>query len=83
MLNGFEAQGVTRDGRKFWMALTARLTRDPEHGDYIDGSLVDISERMQREQADKQREIAERLRGLEGVENAEPNLIATIGTESN
>jgi PAS domain S-box-containing protein len=59
LLNGFEAQGVTRDGRRFWMALTARLSRDPENGDYIDGSLVDISERMEREQADKQREIAE------------------------
>ncbi|MDH3641947.1 MAG: ATP-binding protein [Gammaproteobacteria bacterium] len=59
LLNAFEAQGVTRDGRTFWMALTARLSRDPEHGDYIDGSLVDISERIEREQADKQRQVAE------------------------
>ena len=59
LLNAFEAQGVTRDGRTFWMALTARLSRDPENGDYIDGSLVDISERIEREQADKQRQIAE------------------------
>jgi len=59
LVNGFEAQGVTRDGKVFWMALTARLSRDAEQGDYIDGSLIDISERMEREQADKQREIAE------------------------
>jgi PAS domain S-box-containing protein len=59
LLNGFEAQGVTRDGRTFWMALTARLSRDPEQGDYIDGSLVDISSRIEREQADNQRQIAE------------------------
>ncbi|MEM8767198.1 MAG: ATP-binding protein, partial [Pseudomonadota bacterium] len=59
LVNGFEAQGVTRDGRTFWMALTARLNHDPEQGDYIDGSLIDISERMEREQADKQRQIAE------------------------
>jgi len=55
----FEAQGMTRTGRVFWMALTARLTEDADNGDYIDGSLFDISERMQREQADKQRQIAE------------------------
>ncbi|MDP6374869.1 MAG: ATP-binding protein [Pseudomonadales bacterium] len=59
LVNAFEAQGVARDGRHFWMALTARLTSDPEHGDYIDGSLIDISERIEREQADKQRQIAE------------------------
>ncbi len=59
LVNGFEAQGVTRDGRKFWMALTARLTHDPDLGDFIDGSLIDISERIERDQADKQRQIAE------------------------
>ncbi len=59
LVNGFEAQGVTRDGRTFWMSITARLSHDPELGDYIDGSLIDISERMEREQADKQRQIAE------------------------
>ncbi len=59
LVNGFEAQGVTRDGRTFWMALTARLNHDPDLGDYIDGSLIDISERIEREQADNQRQIAE------------------------
>jgi len=59
LVNGFEAQGVTRDGKKFWMALTARLTHDPDLGDFIDGSLIDISERIERDQADKQRQIAE------------------------
>lgn len=58
-VTGFEAQGVTRSGRVFWMALTARLSHDPEQGDFIDGSLIDISERIDREQADKQRQIAE------------------------
>ncbi len=58
-VTGFEAQGMTRTGKVFWMALTARITRDAELGDYIDGSLFDISERMEREQADKQRQIAE------------------------
>ncbi|MEM9622927.1 MAG: ATP-binding protein, partial [Pseudomonadota bacterium] len=58
-VTGFEAQGMTSSGRVFWMALTARITKDPELGDYIDGSLIDISERIEREQADKQRQIAE------------------------
>ena len=55
----FETQGMTRTGRVFWMALTARISEDPDNGDYIDGSLFDISERMERDQADKQRQIAE------------------------
>ncbi|MEJ2088223.1 MAG: ATP-binding protein [Gammaproteobacteria bacterium] len=59
LVDGFEAQGVTREGRTFWMSLRAGLNRDPDHGDYIDGSLIDISERIEREQADKQRQIAE------------------------
>ena len=58
-VTGFEAQGMTRTGKVFWMALTARITKDPDSGDYIDGSLIDISERIEREQADKQRQIAE------------------------
>jgi PAS domain S-box-containing protein len=59
MVNGFEAQGVTRQGRTLWMALTARLNTDPDGREFIDGSLIDISERIEREQADKQRQIAE------------------------
>jgi PAS domain S-box-containing protein len=59
MVSGFEAQGVTRQGRTLWMALTARLNTDPDGREYIDGSLIDISERIEREQADKQRQIAE------------------------
>jgi len=58
-VTGFEAQGLTRTGKIFWMALTARLTVDPDNGDHIDGSLFDISERMERDQADQQRQIAE------------------------
>ncbi len=58
-VTGFEAQGMTRGGRVFWMALTARITRDPDQGEFIDGSLLDISERIEREQADKHRQIAE------------------------
>ncbi len=58
-VTGFKAQGMTRTGKIFWMSLTARITHDPDSGDYIDGSLFDISERFEREEADKQRQIAE------------------------
>ena len=58
-VTSFEAQGITSSGRVFWMALTARITNDVDNGDFVDGSLIDISERIEREQADKQRQIAE------------------------
>ena len=59
LVSGFETQGVTNDGRTFWMSLTARITTEPDSIDYIDGSVIDISERIEREQSDKQRQIAE------------------------
>ncbi|MFK7914019.1 MAG: protein kinase, partial [Pseudomonadales bacterium] len=59
LVSGFEAQGVTREGRIFWMSLTAQINEVADRGEFIDGSLVDISERKEREQADKQRQIAE------------------------
>ncbi|MEM1229777.1 MAG: ATP-binding protein [Pseudomonadota bacterium] len=59
LVSGFEAQGVTREGRVFWMSLTAQINEVADRGEFIDGSLVDISERKEREQADKQRQIAE------------------------
>ena len=59
LVSGFESQGITRDGRVFWIALTARLSNEPGQGDFIDGSLIDISERIDRERSDKQRQIAE------------------------
>jgi len=58
-VKNFEAQGMTRTGKVFWMALTARINQDTDNGNFIDGSLFDISERIEREQADKQRQIAE------------------------
>ncbi|MEM6938464.1 MAG: histidine kinase dimerization/phospho-acceptor domain-containing protein, partial [Pseudomonadota bacterium] len=59
IVSGFEAEGVTESGRVFWMSLTAQINTQPDQGEFIDGSLVDISERKQRELADQQRQIAE------------------------
>ncbi|NKB97258.1 MAG: response regulator [Pseudomonadales bacterium] len=74
-VTAFEAEGVSRSGRVFWIALTARLTKDPENGDYIDGSLVDISERIDREQSDKQLQIAE------AATQAKSEFLATMSHE--
>ena len=55
----FEAEGVIRDGRTFWMSLNARVNQDPVQGEVIDGSVIDISARVERGQAEKRRQIAE------------------------
>jgi PAS domain S-box-containing protein len=55
----FEAEGVTRDGRTFWMSLNARVNQDPNQGEVIDGSVIDISARVERGEAEKRRQIAE------------------------
>jgi PAS domain S-box-containing protein len=56
---GFEAEGVTRDGRTFWMSVNARINEDPIQGTVIDGSVIDITGRIERENAEKRREVAE------------------------
>ncbi len=55
----FEAEGVIRDGRTFWMSLNARVNQDPNQGEVIDGSVIDISARVERGEAEKRRQIAE------------------------
>jgi PAS domain S-box-containing protein len=59
VVNGFEAEGVTRGGRVFWMSINARINQEPDGREVIDGSVIDISARVEREQADKRRQIAE------------------------
>ena len=59
MVTDFDTEGVTRTGRTVWLAVTARLSRSTDGAEFIEGSFVDISERIARDQADKQREIAE------------------------
>ena len=58
-VNAFEARALTRDGREFWMSIAARITEDKDVGQYIDGSIIDITARIESEQAEKQRQIAE------------------------
>jgi PAS domain S-box-containing protein len=59
VVTSFEAEGVTRGGRVFWMSINARINQEPDGREVIDGSVIDISARVEREQAEKRREIAE------------------------
>ncbi|MBV1906043.1 MAG: response regulator [Pseudomonadales bacterium] len=54
----FEAEGITQDGTTFWMSLNARITNDPDIGEFIDGSVVDITARVARDEAEKNSQIA-------------------------
>jgi len=58
-VSAFEAKALTRDGREFWMSIAARITADSDVGEFIDGSIIDITARIESEQAEKQRQIAE------------------------
>ena len=58
-VTAFEAKALTRDGREFWMSIAARITDDKDDGEFIDGSIIDITARIESEQAEKQRQIAE------------------------
>jgi PAS domain S-box-containing protein len=59
LVNGLEAEAVRRDGGRFWMSLTARLSPLDEDSSVIDGSVIDITERIERAEADRQLQIAE------------------------
>jgi len=58
-VTAFEAKALSRDGREFWMSIAARITDDKDVGEFIDGSIIDITARIESEQAEKQRQIAE------------------------
>jgi PAS domain S-box-containing protein len=58
-VDGFEAEGVTRTGHTFWMSLNAQINNDPVQGEVIDGSVIDISARIERERSEQQRQVAE------------------------
>ena len=59
-VTGFETQIYRKDGKKIWISISARLARvKTDHILFIEGSLVDISERLEKEIAQKDLEIAE------------------------
>ena len=57
---GFEAQCIRADGSSIWLSITAQLRYDVDgRATHVDASLMDISERKAREQAEKERNVAE------------------------
>jgi len=56
----FETQMITRDGQHVWVAISGQVVRDPRTGETkLEGSIVDISERKLREEAEQARIAAE------------------------
>jgi PAS domain S-box-containing protein len=59
-LRNVEVQALRRDGALVWLEVSARVVRDPEgRPRSIEGSLVDVTARRERMQADQAREVAE------------------------
>ncbi len=58
---GLETEMYRKDRSRIRVSLSVRTVRDKNGGIlYFEGSLTDITERIRREQAEKEREIAER-----------------------
>ena len=48
-----------KDGSEFWVEISAKIVRDVVHDTLIEGMVHDISERVEREKADKERQAAQ------------------------
>ncbi|WP_250657063.1 7TM diverse intracellular signaling domain-containing protein [Alkalimarinus coralli] len=59
-VTAFESEYKRRDGSVFWGSSSARLVRnDKGEPAYLEGSLIDITERIERERAEREREAAQ------------------------
>ena len=59
-IRNFEGSGRRRDGNHFWVSVSVRTVFDAKGNvSYYEGSLVDIAERKQKEEALRQRKAAE------------------------
>jgi PAS domain S-box-containing protein len=56
---GFETQLRRMDGKEIWVAVSAHIIYDKNIPDKIDGSLIDITERKLRQQAEQATRMAE------------------------
>ncbi|MCP3950833.1 MAG: PAS domain S-box protein, partial [Desulfobacterales bacterium] len=59
-ISGAEFQLHRKDGSKIWVSISAHVVRD-SHGDndYYEGTIVDMSERIKRETAERERKAAD------------------------
>ncbi len=59
-VNGFEMQVQHRDGSHVWVSMSAHAVKDAKGNVFqFEGFLVDITERMEKEKAQREREAAE------------------------
>lgn len=59
-ITGFETELYRKDGTTIWVAISAKVARDEKANlDYIEGSLVDITEHKAGEEARRERERAQ------------------------
>ena len=59
-IEDFECLLQRKDGTQFWSSSSAHMIRDERgYPSYIEGTLVDISERVEKEKAQRDREAAE------------------------
>ncbi|MBF0121013.1 MAG: response regulator [Desulfobacterales bacterium] len=59
-VTNMEGQGIRKDGSVFWGSISARAVCDANGSIlYYEGSLVDITERKQKERAEREKEIAQ------------------------
>ncbi|GEO82044.1 hybrid sensor histidine kinase/response regulator [Pararhodospirillum oryzae] len=57
-VEGLETVLCRRDGSQFWAVLTMHVGASEEGGRVLEGMVIDITERRQREQAERDREAA-------------------------
>ena len=59
-VEGFETQMFKKDNSRTWVSIHSRAVKDDQGNiQYIEGSLIDITARKERESADREREAAE------------------------
>ncbi|MCP3873860.1 MAG: response regulator [Desulfobacteraceae bacterium] len=59
-VEGFEARLLRKDGSVFWASISARVVKDAETGMvYYEGSLVDMTEKKEKENEERKRKVAE------------------------
>jgi two-component system, sensor histidine kinase and response regulator len=58
-ISDFKVRLIRKDGSEIWAELTAKLVKDDGNEPFIEGLLKDISERLARETAEKEQQVAE------------------------
>ncbi|MBF0225209.1 MAG: response regulator [Desulfobacterales bacterium] len=82
-VSGFETQFFKKDGSIFWGSLSLRCVFvEKEELKYYEGSLVDITERKEKEKAERERAIAEEShRQLKELDRMKSDFLSSVSHE--